>query len=170
MSKCHAMQIAAADGNFLADNNWNLHIPASGRDRDGTTGAYLEIIIYSITLTVFSTVDPGAFGFSLYSMGSDTTPIISAFDSTTAANGATIHMTFPNGLPCGRPILDVGPSIAGSNGCYKLGIQQNVPSGGATIALDVQKCPRLHVLDQTSASEINATVTYGYAHQSALQP
>ena len=124
MSKCHAMQFAAADQDFLGSNSMILHVPATGRDRDGATGAYLEVIIYSITLSVQGAVDPGSFGFELYSIQTDGAPVLKIADMVNAGESGTIHMTFPNGLPCGRPALDVGNSIAGNAGCYKLARHQ----------------------------------------------
>lgn len=170
MSKCRAMQIAYADGTFLGSNSMKLHVPASGRDRDGGGSGYLEIVIYSITATVAGAVDPGAFGFALFSVNTDAAPILEAYDTVAAGAYSTIHMTFPNGLPCGRQALDVGPSVAASSTCLKLSRQKDIASGGSTIAQDINACPAVQFIDYTGAANFSLTVTYGYAHQAELQP
>lgn len=165
-----ACQIVSADQNFLTMSAGKLYVPGAGRTHAGTAGGYLEPIIYSITFTVSSPASTCPYGFQVLGISTDNIPIFKAFDMVNADESASIHITFPNGLPC-RQAVDVGTLLpAATAGCAVLWRQKEAPST-TTISTDIAFCPAVEVLFPVDTpTEYHLSVTYGYAHQAELQP
>ena len=172
MSCPRAMQVAFADTNFLSSNGWRLPVPATGRTKDNAAGGYLEVIIYSITLSVNGVAELTPYGVEVWGQSSDASPLLRAYDTVNIDEASSIHLTFPNGLPC-RQTVDVGTLVnpgSTTSTCLKLDRTKEQPSS-TTISNDIVYCPAVSVSFPVNvASEVNLTVTYGYAHQAALAP
>lgn len=164
-----ACQIVSMDAACLAANNYTMHVPGAGRPRDGISGS-LEPIIYSITLATVNPATTSGYGVQVYGLDGDQGPIFAAYDTMEANTCSTMHVTFPNGLPC-RQAADVGTLLPGNTaGCQVLGRQKDVVSASALPAA-LNYCPSVSInwFDSIPA-DYTLTVTYGYAHQSELQP
>lgn len=170
MKHPRACQIVSADQTFLAANYYKVYVPGAGRTHAGTAGGYLEPVIYSITLAVTDAPSSCAYGVSVYGLSTDPFPIFKAYDTMDPNSGSSIHVTFPNGLPC-RQAADVGTLLpANTAGCTVLWRQKEAGST-TTIATDIQFCPSVNVeFPVDTPGTYQLTVTYGYAHQAELQP
>lgn len=163
-----ACQIVSMNAACLAANSYTMHVPGAGRAHDGISGS-LEPIIYSITLATVNPAATSGYGVQVYGWGSDQNAIFAAYDTMEANTCSTMHVTFPNGLPC-RQATDVGTLLVGNTaGCQVLGRQKNNLSPG--LPSDVDYCPSVYVnWFDIEPADYTLTVTYGYAHQSELQP
>jgi hypothetical protein len=170
MKHPRACQIVSADQSFLSANFNRLHVPGAGRTHAGTAGGYLEPVIYSITLAVSSPPSTCTYGLQVYGQNTDAIPIFKALDVCDADLSASIHITFPNGLPC-RQMIDVGSLLpANTAGCAVLWRQKESTST-TTISTDISFCPSIEVIFPGDVpTEYHLSVTYGYAHQAELQP